>query len=425
MPGVVGQEEPDVQRGLRRAEQWLRSCYKSTPASSGWGHHVDEDPTEWGGTLDGIRGMLAMRAEPTSEMLTSAAGWLRGRQNPDGGFPAREMKYSPAEATAWVVIALRDMGWHCGNDEHVRRAVDYLRQCVDEQGAAATTKDDIGNPRTLPTALTLWALSLQDCLDDIRGQITTRLRHMQEPESKGWGITVGAAPNAATTAQVLHAVRLAGVREDFDWVREGVTYLLDRQKADGSWENSYDEWFTAALDHTPCRCVHFGTGWALLALTDFPSDPRCQEAAERAVRYLMERQRPSGAWLFEEYDPTEFVWCTTQVMVALTKWLEVRRMRPVGTVEDRRTGELASAVRRLAAWTRESFLYLAFGALSVAQTWEFIQPVLSAVLTGFKIDVEGIWTNLISSVLWAGLCLALAWLGKRIHKGKAGEREVH
>ncbi|MFI6732247.1 prenyltransferase/squalene oxidase repeat-containing protein [Nonomuraea sp. NPDC050451] len=414
MAGSARQDQPDVKGALRRAEEWLRACYKSAPTGSGWGHHVDEDPTEWGGTLDGIRGMMAVKAEPNCEMLVGAAGWLRGRQNPDGGFPSREMKYSPAEATAWVVIALRDMGWHRGNDPHVERAVEYLRACVDDQGAAATTSRDIGSPRTLPTALTLWALSLQEGLDDIRGLITTRLRLMQEPESKGWGIKVGATPNAATTAQVLHAVRLAGVPEEVDWVRDGVTYLLGRQKADGSWENSYDEWFTAELEGTPSRCVHYGTGWALLALTDFPSDPRCQEAAERAVRYLLGRQRTSGAWLFEEYDPTEFVWCTTQIMVALAKWQEIRPTQPIGTLES----DLTRVLGRAASWARESFLYLAFGALLVAQTWEFIRPVLAAALAGLKIDIPGIWTNLISSLIWLLLTLALAWAGKRIGKAQ-------
>ncbi|GAA2855832.1 hypothetical protein GCM10010517_14070 [Streptosporangium fragile] len=326
------------------------------------------------------------------------------------------MRYSPAEATAWIVIALKDMGWDVGNDEHIRRAVSYLHRCVDLQGGAATTPRDIANPRTLPTALILWALSLQEGDDDIRGKMITRLRTVQD-ESGGWGIAVGAAPNAATTAQVLHALRVAQCPQEVKWLKDGTEYLVDRQQPDGSWKNSYDEWFTAELEGDPSRCVHYGTGWALLALADFPDDPGCRKAAERAVRYLLGCQRPSGAWLFEEHDPVEQVWCTTQVMVALTSW---QKTRPVHYETGGKGGAVRGVGRSAAGlvrWARESFLYLAFGALCVSQTWGFIQPQLAKVLATFKLDAAGIWTNLASSAIWAALALLVAWLGKRIHSG--------
>ncbi len=410
---------PDLENSLSKAEKWLRSLFRQTSTAAGWGHHKDEDPTEWGGTLDGIRGLIAMKESPNAPMLVSASAWLKGRQNPDGGFPAREMKYSPAEATAWVVIALHDMGWDSHNDPHVEKAIGYLENCVDVDGGAATTPRDITNPRTLPTALVLWALALQgNDQDQRRSKMVKRLRLMQEPESKGWGIGVGATPNAATTAQVLHALHMAGVSQDLDWIRDGVAYLLKHQNEDGSWQNSYDEWFTADLDRVPSRCVHYGTSWALLTLTDFPEDARCRAAAEHAVRYLLGRQeQASGAWLFEDYDPTEFVWCTTQIMVALTKW---QRINTNHSKDVQKTGlvyELRRTARKLINWTRESFLYLAFGALCVAQIWGYIATALRAVLSSFKLDPEGIWTNLASSLIWASLAVALAWLGKRIHRG--------
>ncbi|MCA2220282.1 prenyltransferase/squalene oxidase repeat-containing protein [Nonomuraea aurantiaca] len=419
MPSI---DLPDPQGQVKKAEAWLRSVYRKTPTAVGWGHHRNEDPTEWGGTLDGIRGLIAVKENPNSPLLVDASTWLKGRQNSDGGFPAREMKYSPAEATAWVVIALHDMGWDSRNDVHVEKAIRYLEACVDVDGAAATTPRDITNPRTLPTALVLWALALQDdSQEQRRAKMVTRLRHMQEPESKGWGIGVGATPNAATTAQVLHALRIAGVPEDRDWIRDGVTYLLKHQNSDGSWQNSYDEWFTADLDRVPSRCVHYGTGWVLLALADFSDEPRCREAAKLAMHYLINQQSDSGAWLFEEYDPTEFVWCTTQIMVALTKWQDIRTSF-LGHVQ--RVGlrnELVRSLRAFSNWTRESFLYLAFGALCIAEIWGYIAPGLRSVLMSFKLDSAGIWTNLASSVIWAALAIAVAWLGKWFHRG-GGDR---
>lgn len=410
----------DVTDSLKKAEKWLRSLYWDTPTAKGWGHHKDEDPTEWGGTLDGIRALIAMGESPNSPMLTGAMKWLKSRQNSDGGFPAREMRYSPAEATAWVLIALADMGWNSANDAEIRKAIGYLDRCVDADGGAATTPRDLTNPRTLPTALVLWALARQgDDQENLRDKMITRLKRMQEPESKGWGIGVGATPNAATTAQVLHALRVAGVPEDVDWIRDGMGYLLEHQNEDGSWQNSYDEWFTVDLDGVPSRCVHYGTGWALLALTDFPDDPRCRQAAELAVRHLTGRQRPSGAWLFEDYDPRELVWCTSQVVVALKKWQEnsaayFGRVQKTGL-----TGELWRSMRSLVAWGRGSFLYLAFGGLCAAQMWDYIATGLKWVFNDFKWDPQGIWTNLVSSLIWAALAVLVAWLGKRIHRDDA------
>ncbi|MFC6080339.1 prenyltransferase/squalene oxidase repeat-containing protein [Sphaerisporangium aureirubrum] len=424
MPAIRPVDPLDPTASLRNAERWLRSVYKRTSdGAMGWGHHESEDPTEWGGTLDGIRGMTAMGEPANSSDLADAAQWLKSRQRPDGGFPARELEYSASEATAWVVIAFHGMGWNAGNDTCVRRAVDYLYRCVDSEGAAATTPADVGKPRTFPTALALWAFALQPDTERMCAKMISRLHKMQDPETRGWGVSFGATPNAATTAQVLYALCVAQGRSDADWVRGGAAYLLERQKAEGGWGNSHDEWFPTERPRIPSRCIHYGTAWALLALTQFPDDRECQLAAESAVRYLLGRQRKSGAWLFEEYDPVEFVWCTTQVMVALVEWNKVRRPSSATMEETGVRGAARRIARDLTSRGRDSFLYLAVGALAVAQFWGSIQPPLSELARFLRLDGAGIWTNLVSTVIWSCLALIIGWLVKRISRSTGDSKD--
>jgi hypothetical protein len=45
------------------------------------------------------------------------------------------------------------------NDRVVKEALRYLRSCIGSTGGVSTTPDDASEPRTMPTALALWAFS--------------------------------------------------------------------------------------------------------------------------------------------------------------------------------------------------------------------------------------------------------------------------
>lgn len=399
----------DLDACLGRTREWLSDAFQRTADAAGWGHSAaEQEPSEWGGTLDGIRGLLALGEPPMAPVIADSVRWLKTRQREDGGFGARELNYSAAEATAWVVITLARLGLRTDNDSVVAAAVDYLQHCVDASGGAATTPGDVDQPRALPTALTLWALALQPGTEHISSKIVNRLRMMQDSESGGWGVRFGATPNAATTAQVLHALRQARVSEGLDWVIAGVQYLLARQEDDGSWRNSHDEWFTHARPRIPVRCAHFGTGWALLALTGFDS-ATAQAAAAHGAAYLIDHQRPSGAWLLEDFDPTEYVWCTTQVAVALADWRQRAAQNPAPARPARPGRDLVAS---LIAWVRAEFLYLAVAALAVAQLHGVIERVARQVARFIRVEAGSVWTNVISSAIWALLVVGGGLLAK-------------
>lgn len=386
---------------LERANGWLKRTFLHSEGVAGWGHSPEEQiPSEWGGTLDGIRGLLATGELPLSPVISESVDWLKKRQRADGGFGARELRYSSAEATAWVVITLARLGLRTDNDSVVRDAVRYLEQCLDASGGAATTPRDVQRPRALPTALTLWALARQPGEEQVCSKIVTRLHRMQDPETGGWGVQFGAAPNAATTAQVLHSLAQADISAETSWVAAGVDYLLTCQENDGSWRNSHDEWFTQEMPRIPVRCAHFGTGWAVLSLSGYGTS-KATAAARKGVHYLIRAQRPSGAWLFENFDPTEFVWCTSQVACALAEW---RNSAPSSQV-DEATTEVRSAASVQAAqafgWLRSSFVYIAIAALTVGELHNVIRTAVMHIISSVRLSAGAIWINILSSAVWA------------------------
>jgi squalene/oxidosqualene cyclase-like protein len=85
----------------------------------------------------------------------------------------------------------------------------------------------------------------------------------------------------------------AGARNDDDAIRRACTFLLGRQRADGSWGEHGD----SCREHRYVEADRGSvaqTSWALSTLVR-AGDPR-REAQERAVRWLVERQRDDGAW---------------------------------------------------------------------------------------------------------------------------------
>jgi hypothetical protein len=404
---------------LELAHEWLRATFIRTDSVVGWGHTAEEaEPSEWGGTLDGVRGLLALGEPPLSPIISEAVAWLKKQQRSDGGFGARELKYSAAEATAWVAITLARLGLRADNDAVVRDAVLYLNQCLDTSGGAATTPGDVENPRALPTALTLWALAPQPGAEQVCSKIVTRLHRMQDSETGGWGVRFGAAPNAATTAQVLHALVQAGVIQDLDWVTAGVDYLISCQESDGSWRNSHDEWFTRSMPRTPVRCANFGTGWAVLALAGFRGTAPSL-AARRGATRLIDTQRKNGGWLFEDFDPTESVWCTSQVTCALVEWHD--RSQPVQSAEIE--GSPSAGVALVIGWIRSSFVYLAIAALAVGELHGVIHTAIVHLSSSVRLGAGAIWVNIMSSAVWACLVVFGGLAMRRMHRGRRSSRQ--
>jgi prenyltransferase beta subunit len=409
-----------LEASLQRGRRWIEECHlENESGACGWAHFRGEaEPSVWGGTLDGIRALLYLGAPPLSHELSSALQWMKLQQRLDGGFGSRELQYSACEATSWVVITYAQLGLTADNDDSAKRAVDYIQQCVDARGGVSTTPLDSKDPRTFPATLALWALSKQSSTATICSSIVERLRTSQDPESGGWGVKFGAPPNAVSTAQVLHAARQSGIAKDSQWLVEGKEYLISRQEDDGGWRNSHDEWFTEAVPKTPYRTSHFATSWALLALSLF-QDREARMSGTRAARKLMESQQETGAWLYEEFDPTEHVWCTTQAVIALIAWRDGEHSRVAP--HDSRIGQLDSygkagvdLLSALARGWRSWLLYLVVAFLVLVQFAHGIVDATVSLLRLLRLDGSSVWNNVVSSAIWAVVLLVGAVAARRL-----------
>jgi squalene-hopene/tetraprenyl-beta-curcumene cyclase len=116
----------------------------------------------------------------------------------------------------------------------------------------------------------------------------------------GWAWTdlAGGVPDADDTAGALLALwRLAGAKESTA-AGAGITWLLDLQNRDGGIPTFCRGWGALPFDRSaPDLTAHALEAWS----TWYPAVPRTLQqrisaAAQRAVSYLMQQQRPDGSW---------------------------------------------------------------------------------------------------------------------------------
>lgn len=313
--------------GTHRAgtERFLRTSHISG-ASAGWSHQTHHrEPTVWGGTLDGIRGLTACGVMARDPMITSAVEWIVSEQRPDGGWGSREIRFSCAEATAWVLIALRQLGGDVVESDWYKRAEAFLLTCVDSNGVVWTSPEDVGTTapaivaRTMPGALFLLALSDRPQHSATIDAVRRRLWDCKQASGWGYLVSSGAASNAYSTALVSMALLTVA---DRNFTRQSIadsaqTWLRNSQQADGGWGITSERWFRSADKATPISCDHDITPWAvqglLLAGVD-ATDP----CILRAIEHIQGRQNPTdGSWKYKADEDFEHVWCVANNAAAL------------------------------------------------------------------------------------------------------------
>jgi hypothetical protein len=82
----------------------------------------------------------------------------------------------------------------------------------------------------------------------------------------GWGRLPGAASDAYATGQALYVLSLAGVKADCAELRRAVTFLVETQKADGSWPMTPRSHPGARPMKNREPIIYFGSTWATLGL---------------------------------------------------------------------------------------------------------------------------------------------------------------
>lgn len=274
---------------------------------------------------------------PTHPALMRAARWLMSKQVlREGDWAIKNRKGEPGgwafeffndffpdnDDAAMVLLALRNI--HLPEAEELKQA--YQRglawllsmQCADGGWGAF----DMNNNKRLLNRLPFG--DLEALLDPSTGDVTGRvlellgklgyprqhpvvrpaLRFLRKDQTADgawygrWGVNYVYGTWAVLTG--LHALG-----EDFsqEYIQRAIRWLERCQNPDGGWGESclsYDDPRTKGIgDSTPSQ-----TAWASMALIE--SGKAATQPVERAIRFLLERQRPDGTWEEEEYTGTGF-----------------------------------------------------------------------------------------------------------------------
>jgi len=406
----------EIERSLDLARKWLTEVSLHAPSSGcGWPMVLgQEELVVWGGTVDGIRALTALGVPPTSPLIVGALEWLGSQQEDEGGFTSCEIDYSSAESTAWVLITLGELGMTTHESEIAERGMRYLVRCIDERsGSVQATPSDAGKPRTMSTALALWAISCHPERQSLQNLLIERLKTTQDPNTSGWGVSFSAVPNIATTAQAVHALCTAGVSREAEWLRNAADYLAAQQEENGGWKNGYDEWFISARPRTPYRCLNYSSGWSLLALSHF-GHHEARHSCRRTVLHLLEVQRPDGSWLYEDSSPLPHIWCTSQVAIALKRWRDLTAAVGSSPVGLARAGHdaVSDVLGRWGARLREFVLPMLLAWLVLRDCYDEVRNALAQLIAWSGIDRDGIVTNLFSTLTGWFLVLLFGWLIK-------------
>ncbi|WP_202978713.1 prenyltransferase/squalene oxidase repeat-containing protein [Aggregatilinea lenta] len=316
---MLGQREKTALRMLvkgtpiEKGSMWLINNQRDSDQGVGWPHlNAHDVPTVWGGTLDGMRALLATGVSRHDPVVRRAYEWLLQQQRPDGGFGSREVVYSAVEATAWVLITMRQMEVDLLSDPNAQRAVAYLEESVTSSGEVGTSKVD--PPRLYPSMLTLWALH---GVSEKSVLVARYLKDSRDTKTGGWGIRADTAPNPLSTAHVLDVLISTGHLNTDDVITKQATgYLLDTQKEEGNWDNFSETWFSKHQSDMPLRCDEYTTAWALIALLRAGSSPSSLPLA-KAISWLVYEQKEAGYWLYNPLDDAEHIWCVSDSIVAL------------------------------------------------------------------------------------------------------------
>jgi squalene-hopene/tetraprenyl-beta-curcumene cyclase len=240
--------------------------------------------------------------------------WLLGMQNPDGGWSAF-VHGMPAKRpgplfSGPVEVSLEDpIG-------AVRTLLDPPRELGDPSTEDLTGRvlDGLGR-----VGLTTASPAVARAIEFLRVQ--------QFDHGGFWGRwTVN---YLASTACVLQGLARVGADMTEPWVRHAVRFVLERQNADGGWGELPDSYRDPALAGRGPSMAPL-TGLVLTGLID--AGDGSSDAVARGIAYLLDRQRadgtwPHGDWLQAIVPPDTFYILAEAArhypVEALARWLEV------------------------------------------------------------------------------------------------------
>jgi hypothetical protein len=177
-----------------------------------------------------------------------AIGFIKARQNPDGGWGYEPRRASLVEPTAFGVLAL-----HAGGKgPEAERGLTFLQSCQQKNGAVGTRPGDAeGNWMAYAALLAFhalgagpeerrlkdWALDFDDASDRFTKEeiasIAARFRY--NPGIRGWSWTPGTTAWIEPTALFILALLHTGVPVTAKRILSGVDLIIDRAVPSGGW----------------------------------------------------------------------------------------------------------------------------------------------------------------------------------------------
>ena len=248
--------------------------------------------------------------------LDDGLAWLRGMQNPSGGFPA-------------YVHGMPDK--EPGKPTFIEREL-RLDDVRTIGALVLSPPPELGDPAAADiTGRVLWGLGehgLTASDPDVARAIAFLERDVC---ATGAWFGIWNPPYVAATAFVL--IGLASVQADLSTrhVERAVAWLLGTQNRDGGWGESYHAFRDPALAGRAPSMPPL-TGIVLRALSDLllagAGGGAVRRACERAARYLLSTQRADGYWpdegyLFAVVPPSQFSWDLHRlyyVLIGLGRW---------------------------------------------------------------------------------------------------------